>query len=116
MKNKGITLIALVITVIVLLILAGIGIAILTGENGILETAMQAKEKTELAEIEEQLRLAQLAAKTNQKGGKITVDDVIKELDKQGVNVKKNDDETIVCLTLLLHHLLLWNHSFYWLS
>ncbi len=96
MKNKGITLIALVITVIVLLILAGIGIAILTGENGILETAMQAKEKTELAEIEEQLRLAQLAAKTNQKGGKITVDDVIKELDKQGVNVKKNDDETIV--------------------
>ncbi len=36
MKNKGITLIALVITIILLLILAGITIAMLTGENGIL--------------------------------------------------------------------------------
>ena len=35
--NKGITLIALVITIIVLLILAGISIASLTGENGILK-------------------------------------------------------------------------------
>ncbi|MCI8636954.1 MAG: hypothetical protein HFJ36_03755, partial [Clostridia bacterium] len=35
-KEKGITLIALVITIIVLLILAGIAIATLTGENGIL--------------------------------------------------------------------------------
>ena len=36
MKNKGITLIALVITIIVLLILAGVTIASITGENGIL--------------------------------------------------------------------------------
>ena len=38
-KQKGITLIALVITIIVLLILAGISIATLTGENGILKKA-----------------------------------------------------------------------------
>lgn len=42
-KNKGITLIALVITVIVLLILAGVSIAMLTGENGILNQANNAK-------------------------------------------------------------------------
>lgn len=41
--NKGITLIALVITIIVLLILAGVTIATLTGDNGILTKAQSAK-------------------------------------------------------------------------
>ena len=54
MKNKGITLIALVITIIVLLILAGVSIAMLTGENGILTQAKKAKEETEKAQQEEQ--------------------------------------------------------------
>ena len=45
--SRGITLIALVITIIVLLILAAVSIATLTGENGILERAGEAKEKTE---------------------------------------------------------------------
>ena len=45
--TSGITLIALVITIIVLLMLAGVSIAMLTGENGILTQAGQAKEQTE---------------------------------------------------------------------
>lgn len=44
-KEKGITLIALVITIIVLLILAGVAIATLTGDNGVLTKAASAKEK-----------------------------------------------------------------------
>ena len=48
-NNKGITLIALVITIIVLLILAGVSIAMLTGENGILTQAQKAKNETENA-------------------------------------------------------------------
>ena len=51
--EKGITLIALVITIIVLLILAGVSIAMLTGENGILTQAKRAKEETERAAKEE---------------------------------------------------------------
>ena len=47
--EKGITLIALVITIIILLILAGISIAMLTGDNGILTKASNSKEKTEVA-------------------------------------------------------------------
>lgn len=47
-NNKGITLIALVITIIVLLILAGITIAMLTGENGILTNATKSKAINEL--------------------------------------------------------------------
>ena len=45
-NSKGITLIALVITIIVLLILAAISIATLTGENGILTQANKAKTET----------------------------------------------------------------------
>ena len=43
-ENQGITLVALVITIIVLLILAGVGISALTGENGLIEKARQAAE------------------------------------------------------------------------
>ena len=61
-KNFGITLIALVVTIIVLLILAGISISMLTGQNGILNRAAEAKEKTEDANKEEQRKLAQAEA------------------------------------------------------
>ena len=56
--NTGITLIALVVTIIVLLILAGISIQMLTGDNGILQRAAEAKENTEQSQLEEQRRLA----------------------------------------------------------
>ena len=55
--NKGITLIALVVTIIVLLILAGISISMLTGQNGILTRAAESKEKTEEAEKQENVRI-----------------------------------------------------------
>lgn len=58
MKNqKGITLIALVITIIVLLILAGVTIAMLTGENGILNKATGAVSDTEKATAEEAIKM-----------------------------------------------------------
>ena len=56
-EQKGITLIALVITIIVLLILAGVSIAMLTGENGILRKAGEATTKTSIAEAEEAVKL-----------------------------------------------------------
>ncbi len=56
-NNKGITLIALVITIIVLLILAGVSIAMLTGENGILTQATKSVDATELAEAKERASL-----------------------------------------------------------
>ena len=56
-SSKGITLIALVITIIVLLILARVSIATLTGENGILTRAQDAKEQTEIASVKEQAQL-----------------------------------------------------------
>ena len=57
-QENGITLIALVITIIVLLILAGISIAMLTGQNGILNRASEAQEKTGTAQTEELVKLS----------------------------------------------------------
>ena len=54
---KGITLIALVIAIIVLLILAAVSIAMLTGENGLLQKATKAKEENKLAQAKEQINL-----------------------------------------------------------
>ena len=50
-NNKGITLIALVITIIVLLILAGVSIALVTGDNGLLGQATRAGAETQVAEV-----------------------------------------------------------------
>jgi Tfp pilus assembly protein PilE len=57
-KNKGITLIALVITIIILLILAGISILMLTGQNGILNRAQEAKAKNEKSQAQEEVTIA----------------------------------------------------------
>ncbi len=67
-EKQGITLIALVITIIVLLILAGVSIATLMGDNGILTKAQTAKEETQKASEEEQIQLAQLNATMNTQG------------------------------------------------
>ena len=56
-SNKGITLVALVVTIIVLIILAGISINLILDDNGIITIAKQAKENTELAKVEEETEL-----------------------------------------------------------
>ena len=70
--RKGITLIALVITLIVLLILAGVSIAMLTGENGILTQATSAKEKTEKAGIIERAQTDLLGQQVKTTDGQVT--------------------------------------------
>ena len=77
--NKGITLIALVITIIVLLILAGVSIAMLTGENGVLTKATESKEQTEIGQEKEEIKMSYAAAKTN-KGDKVAEDITASEL------------------------------------
>ena len=89
--NKGITLIALVVTIIVLLILAGISITMLTGQNGILNRAAEARVAQGIAQVEEIGRLRLQAAYTENLG---LVDDataktaVLAELASQGYEVK----------------------------
>ena len=72
-EAKGITLIALVITIIVLLILAGVTIAMLTGDNGIISKAMQAKTKTEDSKETEEAGLKEIENYINGKSAEAGV-------------------------------------------
>lgn len=67
-NNKGITLIALVVTIIVLLILAGVSIAMLSGDNGILTNAKNAKEQSSAKNLEEMTKLVVGDYLTTKKG------------------------------------------------
>ena len=82
-QNNGITLIALVITIVVLLILAGVTIAMLTGENGILGKATTAKSKNDESSVEEKIKLSVMYAKMNTNGDTaINLGELKSELEK----------------------------------
>ena len=88
--NKGITLVALVITIIVLLILAGVALASLFGENGIITQAENARKQTEKANAKEQLEIAVMGVLTKGNG------DITREkLDEELKNVVGEGNYTI---------------------
>ena len=88
-ESKGITLIALVITIIVLLILAGVTIATLTGDNGILTKAQDAKTQTEQAKEDENLKIA--IAGSYGTDGKLNLKDLKDNLKNQGILTNSNE-------------------------
>lgn len=102
MKEKGITLIALVITIIVLIILAGVTIATLVGENGIMKRANEATEKTKEANAEEQVELAVLGSKDTQ--GNLNNDDLRDNLNQieniEGVPNQITEDDYPLTVTV----------------
>ncbi len=91
---RGITLIALVITIIVLLILAGVSIATLTGDNGILTKANDAKTDTTRAKAEEEIKLAVMASYNED--GKFEVNTFKEEIKKINATIVSEDENTIV--------------------
>ena len=92
--KNGITLIALVITIIVLLILAGVTIATLTGDNGILTKAQNAKEKNAQKTVEEQINLAVQASRINE-GLVIDKDILEQELTNNGIEIIKSENDEL---------------------
>ncbi len=85
--SKGITLIALAITIIILLILAGISIGALTGDNSVIKEARNSKELAEKKQLEEQVEIAKLKAEETHRNP--TLDDVIQEIVDEGVITSK---------------------------
>ena len=95
-KQKGITLIALVITIIVLLILAGVSIATLTGQNGILTQANNAKENSEISEEKEAVSLAYTGVIAEKKGeGTVTADDMNRQFGLNGTEATASGSNPI---------------------
>lgn len=80
-QNKGITLIALVITIIILLILAGITIIAITGDNGLIKNAENAKEQTEIDNEKEIVDTCTIQTMGENKYGNITKEDLQRKLD-----------------------------------
>lgn len=81
-KKSGITLISLVVTIIILLILAGITITAITGDNGIIKSANDAKQQTEIANEKEIIGKATVQAMGNNERGNLVEDELQEQLDK----------------------------------
>ena len=96
--KKGITLIALVITIIVLLILAGVSIATLTGNNGILTQAQKAKINNNEASAKEKIELEILGSidKTGKFNKEKFKENIKKNLNLKDENIKENERNTII--------------------
>lgn len=80
--SRGITLIALVVTIIVLLLLAGISVNAITGDNSLIQNAVKAKELSEIENEKEQLGIAILHAMGKDKFGDLKKAGLITQLDK----------------------------------
>ena len=91
-NNYGITLISLVVTIIILLILGGIAIATLTGENGLFARAKQAKENYSVSSAKEKLQLAisDLMVEQTTKGENLTKEDLPK-INNNEIDVKSTE-------------------------
>lgn len=76
--KKGITLIALVITIVILLVLSGVVIATLTGNNGLFARAKQAKVAQTKSDMKESLNLAIQELQVEKLAG-ATLDDITQE-------------------------------------
>ena len=88
-NSKGITLIALVITIIVLLILAGVSIAAITSDDGIIKQAQNAKDETEKANMEE--RIDQVIIQVEGTHRNPSLDDIIDELLEKDIIGSRDD-------------------------
>ena len=90
-REKGITLIALVITIIVLLILAGIALNTILGENGLLNSSSIAVEAFNKSQIKEKIELNILGLMAEKKG-KVSIDEIINELIQNEITTEDTSD------------------------
>ena len=90
-KNCGITLIALVVTIVVLLILAGITISLVFGPNGVINKAKEAEENTKREQVREQLELAK-APEFIEGNGKYDPDSYFQRVEDEEIIKDKNKD------------------------
>ena len=90
-RKNGITLIALVVTIIVLLILAGITISLVFGSNGVIQKAQDSKEQTEIGEMREKLEMAKVPVYADGNGS-YKVQDYWDRIESEGLIADKTVD------------------------
>ena len=90
-RQKGITLIALVVTIVVLLILAGITISLVFGSNGVIQKAQDSKEQTKIGEMREKLEMAKVPVYADGNGS-YKVQDYWGRIESEGLIADKTVD------------------------
>ena len=90
-KQSGITLIALIITIIVLLILAGVAINTLTGEGSIIANANKVVEMNNIANVKEKIEL-EIIGTILKENNEVTLDKIIDDLIDKGITTEENSD------------------------
>ena len=102
-QNRGITLIALIISIIILLILAGIGIGAITGEHGIIKNAQTAKIEYEIASYIDRIELAR-GTVAIENMGIVTLDNLIEQIYIEEIvprgNIRKIDEIKAIVKTV----------------
>lgn len=95
-NNRGVTIIALVVTIIVMLILAGVTLSNITGGNGMFFNAKRSKDMTEIEEEKRILNISIMSAIKSSANGKISEDNLKVALDnnnlKDKYEINKKDD------------------------
>ena len=97
-KQRGITLIALVVTIIILLILAGVSISILSGGEGLITMAKKARLETAIASGKEKIEMELLDLSTERisKGESCTLEYVGENIGRNGIEVVGKKGEPVV--------------------
>lgn len=80
-QNKAITLIALVVTIVVLLILAGVTLKLVLDNNGIIQKSKEARSETIVADEKSKVEMAYLSAALKKLGDTVTAEELQEELD-----------------------------------
>ena len=91
-NQTGITLIALVVTIVVLLILAGITISLVFGQNGVIKKAQDSKEQTAIGEMREKLEMAKVPVYADGNGS-YKVKDYWDRIESEGLIADKDADK-----------------------
>lgn len=115
-EKNGITLIALVITIIVLLILAGVSIAMLTGESGIITQTIKAKEETRYGTVKDESDIWKINQELDDNTGKLTIeskDALLDRLQEKGA-ITAEEKQTIKetgKVTIAKKEIIFWEQS-----
>ena len=102
-EKRGITLVSLVVTIIVLLILSAVSIAMLTGENGIFKTAQRAKIESQKADYRETIELSKVEEGINKKLNRTKKEKLegIYNILRNGEKFKKDVDSSKASMELI---------------
>lgn len=95
-RETGITLIVLIITIIVLLILAGITLKLTIGENGIFANAKKSKDEMLISNYKEKIELIKSDLYMRNNGEQISLTQIKEEIEKEENNIWINNTEIII--------------------